>query len=249
MPAKMKGHVYIGTSNVVIPGNKKSFPLEFQSTSRLYYYSRLFNSVEINQSFYKLPLRKTYEKWAMEVGPDFKFSVKLSKEITHVKNLKSDLTLLEQFFETSKGIGIKKGCLLVQFPGKITLDYFSHVEQILRALQEYDQEGEWRKTVEFRHPSWYIGECWELLDEYSAGVVLQDHPKAKLSELKGKASFVYIRFHGPSGDYRDSYSSEYLHKWAKEIKDWIKSGKDVYVYFNNTIGNAFENARTLQQLF
>ena len=243
----MPGHLYIGTSNVVVPGNKRSFPAEYQSTSRLHYYASLFNSVEINQSFYKLPLRKTYEKWVMDVGAEFRFSLKLSKEITHAKNLKGDLSLLEQFLNTSMGIGIKKGCLLVQFPGKITLEYFSCVERILEALTKYDGEGAWRKTVEFRHSSWYIGETWELLDEFSTGVVLQDHPKAKLFELKGKASFVYIRFHGPSGDYRDSYSMEFLRKKATEIKDWMKKGKDVYVYFNNTIGNAFENARSLQQ--
>lgn len=245
----MVGQLYIGTSNVVIPGNKKSFPFEFQSTSRLHYYAELFNSVEINQSFYKTPLRKTYDKWAMDVGADFKFSIKLIKEITHEKSLQVDHAILERFFNSANGIGIKKGCLLVQFPGKITLDYFSRVEQILRALQEYDQEGAWRKTIEFRHPSWYIGETWELLDDFSTGVVLQDHPKAKLFELKGKAPFVYIRFHGPSGDYRDSYSMEFLHQKAMEMKEWMKKGKDVYVYFNNTIGNAFENARTLQQFF
>ena len=196
-----------------------------------------------------MPLRSTYEKWAMDVGDGFKFSVKLNKEITHTKNLKSDLTQIEQFFNSANGIGIKKGCMLVQFPGKITIDYFSHVEKILQELQEYDPKGAWRKTVEFRHPSWYISETWELLDEFSAGVVLQDHPKAKLFEIKGKTPFVYIRFHGPSGDYRDSYSVEFLQKKAMEIKEWMKKGKDVYVYFNNTIGNAFENARTLQQLF
>jgi len=243
------GRLYIGTSNVVIPGNKKSFPIEFQSNSRLHYYASLFNSVEINQSFYKMPLRRTYEKWAMDVGNDFKFSIKLSKEITHVKNLQGDLTIVERFFNTATGIGIKKGCLLVQFPGKITLEYFSHVENILRALQEYDQQGAWQRAVEFRHPSWYVSETWELLNEFSTGVLLQDHPKAKLFELKVKAPFVYIRFHGPSGDYRGSYSLEFLHKKALEIKEWMKKCKDVYVYFNNTIGNAFENARSLQQLF
>jgi len=248
MPANNKSLIYIGTSNVVIPGNKKSFPEEFHSTSRLHYYSNLFNSVEINQSFYKMPLRSTYEKWAKDVGDDFKFSVKLSKEITHVKNLEGDHSIMEQFFNSANGIGIKRGCLLVQFPGKITLEYFSRVEKILRALKEYDREGAWQKTVEFRHPSWYISETWELLDEFSTGVVLQDHPKAKLFELNGKASFIYIRFHGPSGDYRDSYSVEFLRQKAVEIKGWMKKGKDVYVYFNNTIGNAFENARTLQQL-
>jgi len=77
-------------------------------------------------------------------------------------------------------------------------------------------------------------------------MVLHDFSKAKISTIMDNADFVYLRFHGPAGNYRDSYSDHSLDEKAEQIKEFIQSGKDVYVYFNNTIGNAFENARYLQ---
>lgn len=240
-----RGKFYIGTSNVVIPGNKDSFPPSFQSKSRLSYYSSLFNSVEINSSFYKTPLQKTFERWSAETEEEFRFSIKLTKAITHAKELKTDLQLIEKFMMSARGIGNKKGCLLVQFPGKITLDYFKNVEEILYKISQQDPAHEWNYAIEFRHPTWYTSETWELLDEYGAGMVLQDKPKAKMLELRGNARFIYLRLHGPKGDYKESYSDKFLTIWAGTIGMWLNQGKNVYTYFNNTIGNAFENAQTL----
>src|SRR5690349_9961513 len=87
--------VRVGTTNGYMPGNKSSFPPEFRAGSRLHYYSQLFNTVEVNSCFYKIPLRSTYKRWADDVGPDFKFTLKLCKEITHAKNLESDLSFID----------------------------------------------------------------------------------------------------------------------------------------------------------
>ena len=240
-----KGKLYIGTSNVVIPGNKNSFPLSFQSKSRLSYYSTLFNSVEINSSFYKTPLQKTFERWSAETTEEFRFSIKLTKAITHAKELKTDLQVIEKFMRAARGIGNKKGCLLVQFPGKITLDYFKKVEDILQEISQQNFAREWNPAIEFRHPSWYTGETWEMLNELGAAIVLHDKPKSKMLDVQGKARFIYLRFHGPKGDYKESYPDKLLTTWADTIDIWLKEGKNVYTYFNNTIGNAFENAQTL----
>jgi uncharacterized protein YecE (DUF72 family) len=245
---KKKGQIRIGTSNVVIPGNKTTFPPAFQLKSRLHYYSSIFNTVEINSSFYKVPLRSTYAKWELDVPADFHFSLKLHREITHVKELKGNLDSMDQFIERARGAGKKKGCLLVQFPGKITIDHFDKIENILGKLASLDPAGDWRKAVEFRHPSWFIGETWELLDEYGATMVLEDIPKARQEEQRGKAGFVYMRFHGPKGDYRDSYTGKFLRGKARQIKGWLRRGLDVYAYFNNTIGNAYANALELKGL-
>lgn len=246
--AVKRGVCRIGTSNVVIPGNKSTFPVEFQAKSRLNYYSSLFNTVELNQTFYKTPMPTTFVKWMLDVPDHFQFSLKLTRDITHDKKLMGDLVHLEKFIEAAKGVGEKKGCLLIQFPGKITLDHFAEVEEILRELVYQDQGNEWRKAVEFRHASWYVGETYELLNEFGATVVLHDIPKGRMMDFAGKAKFVYQRFHGPKGDYRDSYSESFLKEKAKQIKKWMKEGKDVFVYFNNTIGQAFDNAKTLQSL-
>jgi uncharacterized protein YecE (DUF72 family) len=246
--ASKRGLVRIGTSNVVIPGNKKTFPEAFQLKSRLHYYSSLFNTVEVNSCFYKTPLLSTYEKWSLDVPGDFQFSLKLSKEITHAKNLEGELSCMDNFLRSAGGIGKKKGCLLVQFPGKITLDYFTKVEAIMSELQIHDPSNEWRKAIEFRHASWYTGETFELLDEYGAAMVLHDIPKGKNIDEPGKTDFIYIRFHGPKGDYRDSYTDNFLRQKAAQINVWLYEGKDVYVYFNNTIGSAFDNAVSLKRM-
>jgi uncharacterized protein YecE (DUF72 family) len=243
-----KGSISIGTSNVVVPGNKTTFPAAFQSKSRLNYYASIFNTVEVNSSFYKIPQHSTCQKWALDTPDDFRFTLKLTRDVTHAKELKGDLAIIGKFMHAADGIGEKKGCLLIQFPGRITLDYFEKVERILQEVQAYDPDNEWKKAVEFRNNSWYTGEAWELLDEYNAAMVLHDIPKSRMQELRGHAGFVYLRFHGPKGDYRDSYTDTLLKEKATEIKGWIREGKDVYVYFNNTMGSAYENARSLQSM-
>ena len=248
LAANKRGTVRIGTSNTVVPGAKKDFPPPYHMSSRLHYYSSIFNTIEVNSCFYKTPMLKTYERWASEVPEDFQFTLKLSKEVTHVKELKGELECMNPFINNASGLGQKKGCLLVQFPGKITLDYFEQVEHILYQLENEEASKGWKKAVEFRNPTWYIGETWEMLDEYAATMVLHDIPKARLTESKGNASFVYLRFHGPKGDYRGSYEESVLREKAEEIRQWQSEGKDVYAYFNNTAGNAYENAVTLKSM-
>jgi uncharacterized protein YecE (DUF72 family) len=243
-----KGKVYIGTSNVVVPGNKNSFPPEFREKSRLHYYAQLFNSIEINSCFYKIPQQSTYHRWSEDVPPDFTFTLKLCKDITHVKDLDADMQHMEKFMHAATGIGNKKGCLLIQFPGKITLEHFSKVEDILIALDRIDADNEWKRAIEFRHPSWYTGETFELLDEFNSVVILQDMKKAKWQEPRDQDAFMYMRFHGPAGDYRGSYTDEFLQEKAKLFCSWTNTGKNVYAYFNNTIGSAFDNARFLRSI-
>ena len=242
------GIIYVGTSNVTLPGNKSSFPEAFRLKSRLHYYSSLFNSLEVNSSFYKIPQFSTYEKWALDVPGDFTFTLKLNRDITHAKDLSSDPVYIDQFFQSAAGLGSKKGCLLIQFPGKINLTYFKKVEQLFNQLQGHYEANEWRKAVEFRHESWYISETKELLDEYEASMVLHDFSRVKNSSINRKTDFIYLRFHGPSGDYRDSYNEIFLKGKALEILEYAKQGRDVYVYFNNTMGGAYENALFLKSL-
>lgn len=242
-----KGKIWIGTSNGHMTGNKQTFPPEFQLKTRIHYYSRLFNTMEVNSCFYKTPQQSTYEKWVRDVPEDFQFTLKLSKEITHAKELKFELDCMEHFLRSAKGIERKKGCLLVQFPGKISLEHYNEVEQILENIQVFDPVQEWRVAVEFRNESWYIPETTELLNAYRAGMVVHDFPKAKMPVVNGQVDFVYMRFHGPTGNYRDSYSDEVLDEKGAWINELVASGKDVYAYFNNTAGNAFENARYLQR--
>lgn len=243
-----RGKFFAGTSNVVITGNRQTFPEAYRQKSRLHYYATLFNSVELNSTFYKLPRAATFEKWSGDVPADFKFSIKLWKEITHVKELHFKDEDISRFMMSAEMINAKSGCLLIQFPGKISLDYFGRMEVLLQQIKQADKNKQWTMAVEFRNDSWYVSETNELLDEYNAAMVIHDIRKGKNSSVNKKAPAVYIRFHGPAGDYRGSYDKKFLASQAVLINEWMGLGKDVYAYFNNTIGSAFENSKTLQQL-
>jgi uncharacterized protein YecE (DUF72 family) len=244
----MKGQFRIGTSNIVIPGNKLSFPPEFQNKSRLHYYSTLFNSLEVNSSFYKIPLSRTFARWAMEVTPGFHFTLKLWKGITHNKNLVFEKSDIDHFLTAASALGENKGCLLLQFPGSISSDYADDLKPMLKAVKGTVDAAGWRLAVELRNDSWYRPATYRMLNRYKASLVLHDKPKSKLIDLHTSSSLVYLRFHGPRGDYRESYTSKYLEEIAERIRQWLSEGKDVYAYFNNTMGAAFENAQNLQRL-
>ncbi|HEY8894304.1 MAG TPA: DUF72 domain-containing protein, partial [Niastella sp.] len=153
-----------------------------------------------------------------------------------------------RFMEVINQAGNKKGCLLVQFPPSLTIAQFTQVEELLAIIQSITPAHGYKVAVEFRHPSWYIGEVYELADEYACSIVLHDIPKSANSRLNKQAAFVYLRFHGPAGDYRGSYTGDHLQQKAEQIAAWRREGKDVYVYFNNTIGDAIKNVFTLNEL-
>lgn len=240
--------VYIGTSNIVLPGPKTSFPDAFRNSSRLTYYSSLFPSLEVNSSFYKIPRAKTLLQWTREVPADFRFTVKMNREITHLPKLQYDKAVLTHFMETIASVGVHKGCLLLQFPGKITVDYHETLTQLLEDVCGLDPSGQWTKCIEFRHNSWYQEATVQMLDKYGIAMVLHDMPASANQQLRTAAPLAYIRFHGQEGNYRGSYPLPVLETYALQINTWLKQGKEVYVYFNNTIGDAFANAQTLQSL-
>jgi uncharacterized protein YecE (DUF72 family) len=242
MKRKREGIYRSGTSGLVLPvPNKQAFPPEFKDKSRLAYYGSLFNSIEINSSFYKVPQAATVKKWTDSVPDNFVFTYKLWREITHVKGLAYQPEDVLRFMEMISQAGTKKGALLIQFPPSFTVELFAQVEQLLDILQGIDPPHGWKVALEFRHPSWYIGEVYELADEYAGSVVLQDIPKSRNERLNKRANFVYLRFHGPAGDYKGSYTDDHLHRQANAIEEWLHEGKDVFVYFNNTAGDAVSN--------
>ena len=139
MKRKREGIYRSGTSGLVLPvPNKKAFPPEFKDKSRLTYYGSLFNSIEINSSFYKIPQAATVKKWADSVPDNFAFTFKLWREITHVKGLAYQPEDVLRFMEVISQAGTKKGALLIQFPPSFTVDLFAQVEQLLDILQSID---------------------------------------------------------------------------------------------------------------
>jgi uncharacterized protein YecE (DUF72 family) len=246
--AYIMGDLYCGTSGLVLPvPNKQAFPEAFRDRTRLTYYSSLLNSIEINSSHYKVPQQATFAKWADSVPAAFRFSVKLWQGITHTTGLQFNAGDIIHFMHSAAGLGLKRGCLLVQLPPGARVDRAGQLEKLLRQIALAEGE-KWMIAVEFRHGSWYTPETDALLKAYGAGGVLQDMPASKLTNPMGDTSFIYIRYHGPAGDYRGGYLDRTLREDAARMQRWLAQRKDLYVYFNNTIGDAFNNVRSLRSL-
>ena len=235
---------YSGTSNLVLPVTKAAFPPAFRDSSRLGYYSSLFNSLEVNSSFYKTPKAATVAKWAEQVPGNFKFSFKLSKALTHTKGFDFNEDDVAPFMQAIAAAGTKKGCLLIQLPPSVTIDKLDRLQKLL-SLIAWENDDQWKLAVEFRHSSWYEKEAYEILREYHAAIVLHDMPASAPPLFATGEDFVFVRFHGPGGNYRGTYTDEHLSTFAHHIKSWMKRGKTVYFYFNNTIGDAYQNLQTL----
>lgn len=249
MTPKVTPLLIAGTSGLVLPvPNKQAFPEAFRAGSRLAYYSTLFNSIEINSSFYKMPLPATFSRWAGEVQPGFRFTVKLWRGITHVPGLRFMPVDVNRCLYAAHHLGEKKGCLLIQLPPGLTATAVEKLERLLVTICAADPARSWKLAVEFRHRSWYTPEVEALLHRYQAARVLHDMPASSITKLPDTPGFVYLRFHGPTGDYKGGYSDAALRTWAEKAVGWLSAGKEVYVYFNNTIGDALTDLTRLRTM-
>jgi len=248
MPDK-HGKFRAGTSGLVLKEpNKQAFPEDQRQKSRLSYYASLFNTIEINSSFYKVPMPVTFTKWANLVPYDFQFTVKLWREITHSRGFAFDTANIASFMRAASNLGRKKGCLLIQLPPSVAWNKIDQVKKLLDHVRSSDTGPAWRLAVEFRDKSWYRPETTQLLDSFQAALVIHDMPASAIAMPNDNADFIYLRFHGLKGDYKGTYSQEQLQAYADNIHQWLKRGKDVYTYFNNTIGDAVYNLESLNAL-
>jgi uncharacterized protein YecE (DUF72 family) len=236
---------YSGLSGIELPVPKYQFPPEHQNSSRLTYYSTIFNSIEINSSFYKIPMTSTISRWVSSVPEHFKFTFKLFREITHVKDLNFDNSHIEKFIRTMSEAGSKKGCLLVQFPPSLKNHHIHQLDALLNDIKIADPAEEWNVAVEFRDQGWYNEDVFAMLESYNIALVIHDIPKSAAPLRLTSSDFIYVRFHGPTGNYSGSYGNAFLQEYAAYIREWLDDGKKVYVYFNNTKGDAYNNLRTL----
>lgn len=188
---------------------------------------------------------RTVEKWSSNVADFFQFTFKCWKGITHNKGLQFNDQDVDHFFEVVNHIGDKKGCLLFQFPGKMAITYREELKKLVTIIRKNDPQHQWKIALEFRNPSWYMPDIFELLHQHAMTLVLHDLPLSAPQPDVTAGPFVYLRFHGPEKGYRGSYPDHFLLEYAKRIATWLKEGKDVYVYFNNTLGDAVRNLQRL----
>jgi uncharacterized protein YecE (DUF72 family) len=208
----------------------------------LEYYATLFDTVEINNTFYRLPKREAVARWVEQTPEDFVFAVKMSRYITHIKRLTDLEGGIARFYERIEPLARspKIGPVLWQLPPT----FKRNDERLAEAL---DALPPGRHCFEFREPSWYADEVYALLRDHGAALVIPDSPKYLFRTLELTADWTFIRFHHGSRGRRGNYSESELEEWAQRIEAWRREA-DVYVYFNNDWeGFAVENGRWLRR--
>lgn len=234
---------YIGTSGWHYADWKSKFyPDKLKESDWLKYYSEHFDAVEINSSFYHLPREKTLINWRNTTKDKFKFCLKASRFITHIKKLKDCQNANQTFLQLSKLLGQKAGIILYQLPNSLHIDIFT-----LKSFIE-DLPGSIAFAFEFRHPSWFSQEVYSILSQYNICCCIYDMPEFT-SPIIQTADFIYIRFHGSSSLYTSKYTSQELKQWSRKIKKISENAREVYIFFNNDY-NAFavDNAKQISEM-
>jgi len=235
------GQIWIGTSGWHYKhwvGN--FYPERLPASRMLAEYIRHFHTVELNNTFYKLPTQTGLLTWRESTPPDFRFAVKGSRFITHMKKLKDPELALERFFQRVDLLGRKLGPVLFQLPPHWPPD-----EPRFAAFLEALPPGN-RYTFEFRHPGWNNPEIERLLRKHNAAVCIF-HLAGFQSPLGHTADFTYVRLHGPGGKYQGSYPDAELKIWAGRLREWDL--KDAWIFFDNDdSGHAPANAARLREL-
>ncbi|UCH42853.1 MAG: DUF72 domain-containing protein [Dehalococcoidales bacterium] len=234
---------YIGTSGWHYEHWRGRFyPEKLPRAGWLRHYAGCFNTVELNNSFYRLPSEKAFASW-YESSPDgFVFSVKVSRYITHIKRLKDSGEAVDRFVTRAKGLKEKLGSLLYQLPPNMRRN-----DEVLKAFLSGLPPG-LRHVIEFRHGSWLVEPVFDILHQHNTGFCVFDMPGVSCP-LVATAGFAYIRFHGSEELYAGCYSDGELSGWAESLKELADGLEAVYVYFNNDAeAFAIRNAVTLRGL-
>ena len=215
------------------------YPERYPPAKMLSWYSREFHTVEINNSFYRLPEAKTFEEWGKGVPPGFMFAVKASRFLTHLKRLKDAADPIQLFFSRANHLREHLGPVLFQLPPKWRADV-CRLREFLSVLPPNRQY-----SIEFRDDSWHTDAVYDLLRQHNIALCLHDWRALAWSHIL-TANFTYIRFHGTTGRYAGNYPEPLLRSWANKIQLWARDLSEVFAYFNNDVGgHAIRNARTL----
>jgi uncharacterized protein YecE (DUF72 family) len=211
----------------------------------LEHYAGLLRTVEVNNTFYRLPAREAVAAWAEQTPPDFVFAVKASRYLTHIKRLTTVGTGVARFYEGIEPLieSRKLGPVLWQLPANFRCD-LGRLESALEQLPSG------RHCFEFRHPSWFTERVYEILREGGAALVIGDDPERPFQTREITTDWTYVRFHRGSRGRKGNYSSAELDTWRRRIARW-RSRVDVYAYFNNdwsayAVKNALELRRGLR---
>jgi len=237
------GRLHIGTSGWhYAHWRGVYYPQDLPPEAWLSYYAREFRSVELNNSFYRLPSRKSVNSWVAATPEGFVFAVKASRTITHLKKLRHCEEPLARFLDVASGLGSRLGPVLFQLPPRWHVNP-QRLAEFLELLPD-----RFRYVFEFRDPSWFCAEIYALLLRHGCAFC-QFQWGELVSPEWVTADFSYVRLHGPAGAYAGSYSPQALRDWARKVVDWLGDGKEVFIFFDNDEqAYAVNNARLLNRL-
>jgi uncharacterized protein YecE (DUF72 family) len=219
------------------------YPKGLPARRWLEHYATLFGTVEVNTTFYRLAKPDAVARWVAGTPPDFLFTVKASRYMTHMKRLTDLEQGLKRFYDAIAPLAAspKLGPVLWQFPANFKRD-----EDRLAGALEILPEG--RHTFEFRDRSWFTDDVYDLLRAYGAALAYGDHPERPWQPLELTADWTFVRFHYGGRGRRGNYSETELREWAQRLTE-VRERAAVYAYFNNDWeGFAVRNAIRLREL-
>jgi uncharacterized protein YecE (DUF72 family) len=237
--------IRIGTAGWTLPKqHTEHFPNEGSHLER---YARGFNCVEVNSSFHRPHQQRTWERWARSTPPDFLFSVKLPRTITHTAQLASCGALLYAFFEQIRGLGNKLGPLLVQLPPKLAFDE-ALTREFFTTLREVHPQDLHTGLIalEPRHTSWFTPPVDQLLRSFGIARVAADPPTGSplAAAPGGWPDLCYWRLHGTPRTYYSAYDADFLPRFAAQLHK-TQCGEQWVIFDNTALGHATANALEL----
>lgn len=208
------------------------YPADFPQRLWLEHYASAFRTVEVNNAFYRLPERATFEQWRIRTPDDFVVAVKMSRYLTHIRRLRDPAEPVARFLGRASGLGKKLGPVLVQLPPTLRED----AAALDAVLAEFPQGV--RVALEPRHPSWWAEPVREVLAARNAALCWADRRGRPVTPLWHTADFGYLRMHEGGARPRPRYGTRALDSWLGRIKETYAGNEDVFVYFNNDHGAA-----------
>lgn len=239
----MRAPIRIGTSGWEYPHWVGSFyPRDLARDRRLEFYADRFATVELNNSFYRLPAAEVFSRWAKRVPERFAFAVKASRYLTHVRRLREPDEPLQRLWSGADRLGNHLGPMLYQLPPRWRPNH-----DRLAAFLASVPEGR-PQAIEIRDRRWYGSRLTGMLTDAGVAMCIHDMPESR-SAPERVGPFVYVRFHGAGERYGGAYSTQRLTAWAGRMAAWSEQGSPVWAYFNNDIGgHAIRDADRLRSL-
>ena len=212
--------LHVGTSGYSYKEWKGNFyPGDLPAKEMLAYYSRRLPAVEINNTFYRLPQPAMVENWRDQVPDDFRFSIKATQRITHIKRLKNCADETKYLLDTAALLEARLGVVLFQLPPNSKKDA-ERLKDFLDLLP-----GDQRAAFEFRHESWFDDEVFQLLQAKNCALVVSDTDEKPLSEIISTVDWGYLRLR------KTNYESSDLVEWMKRVQD--QKWKDAFIFFKH----------------